>query len=191
MAQLYLTRKRIQNQQLEALSVSLASNNRMPATPNLRRLSSTRSGGSVSNYLYDNDVEDLEMLLEAYFMQLDGIRNKIISVSIFSYVIPWPCLYLFFLMYFVYWFFFSDFDTAQSHDCCEFTSVLVLMMLWVFGWHIFPLLSLVFLFFQKRWCCCLTGAAWYMFILGMMVIFFSELDLWYHSKHDYYEFTYL
>lgn len=88
MAQLYLTRKRIQNQQLEALSVSLASNNRMPATPNLRRLSSTRSGGSVSNYLYDNDVEDLEMLLEAYFMQLDGIRNKIISVSIFSYVIP-------------------------------------------------------------------------------------------------------
>ncbi|KAL9994628.1 putative Mg2+ transporter protein, CorA-like/Zinc transport protein ZntB [Helianthus debilis subsp. tardiflorus] len=30
--------------------------------------------------LYDDDVEDLEMLLEAYFMQLDGTRNKILSV---------------------------------------------------------------------------------------------------------------
>lgn len=30
----------------------------------------------------DNDVEDLEMLLEAYFMQLDGTRNKILSVSV-------------------------------------------------------------------------------------------------------------
>ncbi|KAI4298968.1 hypothetical protein L6164_032471 [Bauhinia variegata] len=28
----------------------------------------------------DNDVEDLEMLLEAYFIQLDGTRNKILSV---------------------------------------------------------------------------------------------------------------
>jgi magnesium transporter len=32
----------------------------------------------------DDDVEDLEMLLEAYFMQLDGTRNKILSVSIAS-----------------------------------------------------------------------------------------------------------
>jgi len=30
----------------------------------------------------DNDVEDLEMMLEAYFMQLDGTRNKILSVSV-------------------------------------------------------------------------------------------------------------
>ncbi|KAK6121166.1 hypothetical protein DH2020_045087 [Rehmannia glutinosa] len=44
------------------------------------RLSSTRSGSLVSNYLNDDDVEDLEMLLEAYFMQLDGTRNKILSV---------------------------------------------------------------------------------------------------------------
>ncbi|XWS40011.1 hypothetical protein CRYUN_Cryun18bG0103700 [Craigia yunnanensis] len=33
-----------------------------------------------SHNLDDNNVEDLEMLLEAYFMQLDGTRNKIISV---------------------------------------------------------------------------------------------------------------
>ncbi|KAK4784710.1 hypothetical protein SAY86_019078 [Trapa natans] len=34
----------------------------------------------TSSYPSDNDVEDLQMLLEAYFMQLDGTRNKIISV---------------------------------------------------------------------------------------------------------------
>ncbi|KAJ0870398.1 putative magnesium transporter MRS2 [Helianthus annuus] len=34
----------------------------------------------TSANLYDDDVEDLEMLLEAYFMQLDGTRNKILSV---------------------------------------------------------------------------------------------------------------
>jgi magnesium transporter len=32
--------------------------------------------------LDDDGVEDLEMLLEAYFMQLDGTRNKMLSVSI-------------------------------------------------------------------------------------------------------------
>ncbi|CAJ2677224.1 unnamed protein product [Trifolium pratense] len=74
MAQLYLTRKWLQNQQAEA---HLAA-----TTPNLsivRRLNSTRSGSLVTSN-DDNDVEDLEMLLEAYFMQLDGTRNKILSV---------------------------------------------------------------------------------------------------------------
>ncbi|KAG8364068.1 hypothetical protein BUALT_Bualt19G0087600 [Buddleja alternifolia] len=80
MAQLYLTRKWIQNQQTEAFSIALTSNNIVPAAHHLRRLSSTRSGSLVSNYLNDHDVEDLEMLLEAYFMQLDGTRNKILSV---------------------------------------------------------------------------------------------------------------
>ncbi|KAL2491122.1 Magnesium transporter MRS2-4 [Abeliophyllum distichum] len=80
MAQLYLTRKWIQNQQSEALMGAMASNGMVPAAPHLRRLSSTRSGSLVSNYLNDHDVEDLEMLLEAYFMQLDGTRNKILSV---------------------------------------------------------------------------------------------------------------
>ncbi|GFQ04506.1 magnesium transporter mrs2-4 [Phtheirospermum japonicum] len=78
MAQLYLTRKWIQNQQTE----TPVSNSIVPAAvpAHLRRLSSARSGSLVSNYQNDDDVEDLEMLLEAYFMQLDGTRNKILSV---------------------------------------------------------------------------------------------------------------
>ncbi|CAL0325054.1 unnamed protein product [Lupinus luteus] len=75
MAQLYLTRKWLQNQQFEAHSGATASNN----LSNLRRLGSTRSGSFVTSN-DDNDVEELEMLLEAYFMQLDGTRNKILSV---------------------------------------------------------------------------------------------------------------
>ncbi|KAL0412749.1 UNVERIFIED_CONTAM: Magnesium transporter MRS2-4 [Sesamum radiatum] len=80
MGQLYLTRKWIQNQQSEALPAGPASNSIVPAAGHLRRLSSTRSGSLMSNYFNDDDVEDLEMLLEAYFMQLDGTRNKILSV---------------------------------------------------------------------------------------------------------------
>jgi len=72
MAQLYLTRKWIQNQQYEVL---------LGAAPHLRHVNSIKSGSLVSsNNLNDHDVEDLEMLLEAYFMQLDGTRNKILSV---------------------------------------------------------------------------------------------------------------
>ncbi|XP_019169174.1 PREDICTED: magnesium transporter MRS2-4-like isoform X2 [Ipomoea nil] len=79
MAQLYLTRKWIQNQQSDAvLSGTTGSNSIVPIVPNLRRVSSTRSGSFRSN-LNDHDVEDLEMLLEAYFVQLDGTRNKILS----------------------------------------------------------------------------------------------------------------
>ncbi|XP_048443338.1 magnesium transporter MRS2-4-like isoform X1 [Pyrus x bretschneideri] len=79
MAHLYLTRKWMQNQQPEALLGRSASNS--ISAPYLRRLSSNRSGSLVNgnNMDYD-DVEDLEMLLEAYFMQLDGTRNKILSV---------------------------------------------------------------------------------------------------------------
>ncbi|KAK4424401.1 Magnesium transporter MRS2-4 [Sesamum alatum] len=80
MGQLYLTRKWIQNQQSESLPTGPASNSIVPAAGHLRRLSSTRSGSLMSNYFNDDDVEDLEMLLEAYFMQLDGTRNKILSV---------------------------------------------------------------------------------------------------------------
>ena len=83
MAHLYLTRKWIQNQQSEALLGAAASNSIVTTSPHLRRLSSARSGSLVtSNFQGENDVEDLEMLLEAYFMQLDGTRNKILSVSI-------------------------------------------------------------------------------------------------------------
>lgn len=81
MAQLYLTRKWMQNQQPESL-LGIGGSNIVTSTgPPLRRMSSNRSGSLVtSNYSDDNDVEDLEMLLEAYFMQLDGTRNKILSV---------------------------------------------------------------------------------------------------------------
>lgn len=79
MAQLYLTRKLIQIQQSDALLG--AADSIVSAVSRLRRLSSKRSASILSsNYLDDNDVEDLEMLLEAYFMQLDGTRNKILSV---------------------------------------------------------------------------------------------------------------
>lgn len=77
MAQLYLTRKWLQNQQIEAQLGATTSNN----LSIVRRLNSTRSGSVVTNN-DDSDVEDLEMLLEAYFMQLDGTRNKILSVSV-------------------------------------------------------------------------------------------------------------
>lgn len=79
MAQLYLTRKLIQNQQFEALLAATTSNALVPVPHHLARLSSNRSGSVLtSNHL--DDVEDIEMLLEAYFMQLDGTRNKILSV---------------------------------------------------------------------------------------------------------------
>ncbi|CAL5214292.1 unnamed protein product [Lathyrus oleraceus] len=75
MAQLYLTRKWLQNQQFEAQLGATTSNN----LSIVRRFNSTRSGSLMTSN-DDNDVEDLEMLLEAYFMQLDGTRNKILSV---------------------------------------------------------------------------------------------------------------
>lgn len=81
MTQLYLTRKWLQNQQSEALLGGVGSNSFPNNGQHLRRLSSVRSGSMLtSGNLNDNDVEDLEMLLEAYFMQLDGTRNKILSV---------------------------------------------------------------------------------------------------------------
>ncbi|KAF8404245.1 hypothetical protein HHK36_009127 [Tetracentron sinense] len=79
MAQLYLTRKWIQNQQSEALLGATASNSIITLAPNYSRLGSTRSASLITSS-DGHDVEDLEMLLEAYFMQLDGIRNKILSV---------------------------------------------------------------------------------------------------------------
>ncbi|XP_021690085.2 magnesium transporter MRS2-4-like [Hevea brasiliensis] len=69
MANLYLTRKLIRNEQSEALLGATASNSIATAASVV--------AGSISD---DNHVEDLEMLLEAYFMQLEGTRNKITSV---------------------------------------------------------------------------------------------------------------
>uniref|UniRef100_A0ACD5TN44 Uncharacterized protein n=1 Tax=Avena sativa TaxID=4498 RepID=A0ACD5TN44_AVESA len=81
MAHLYLTRKQAQNQQVEVIMTSAASNSIIPGTSLHRLNSSFRRSVSIATSMYlDNDVEDLEMLLEAYFMQLDGIRNRILSV---------------------------------------------------------------------------------------------------------------
>ncbi|KAK1288571.1 Magnesium transporter MRS2-4 [Acorus calamus] len=83
MAQLYLTRKQIQNQQFEALYAGGNANSIVPVEPNLLRSSSNINGSAsfaTSIHSDNNDVEDLEMLLEAYFMQLDATRNKILSV---------------------------------------------------------------------------------------------------------------
>ncbi|RDX67346.1 Magnesium transporter MRS2-4, partial [Mucuna pruriens] len=81
MAQLYLTRKWLQNQQVEAHLGATTSNNLPTTSHAVRRYSSNRSESLVtSHYEDDDDVEDLEMLLDAYFMQLDGTRNKILSV---------------------------------------------------------------------------------------------------------------
>ncbi|KAK9690263.1 hypothetical protein RND81_09G116500 [Saponaria officinalis] len=67
MAQLYLSRK-------------FAASNSIVLAPHLHRMSSNRSGSMMTGTYREDDVEDLEMLLEAYFMQLDGTRNKILSV---------------------------------------------------------------------------------------------------------------
>lgn len=81
MTQLYLTRKWLQNQQSEALLGGAGSISFTNGAHHLRRLSSVKSGSMLTSAnLNDDDVEDLEMLLEAYFMQLDGTRNKILSV---------------------------------------------------------------------------------------------------------------
>lgn len=83
MAHLYLTRKQIQNQQFEALTASGASNSIVAAgTDSAKHNPNFQSNASIITSIYvDHDVEDLDMLLEAYFMQLDGTRNKILLVS--------------------------------------------------------------------------------------------------------------
>jgi len=86
MAQLYLTRKWLLNQQFEEAQLGATTSNNLPNSARaIRRLGSNRSESLVtSHYEDDNDVEDLEMLLDAYFMQLDGTRNKILSVSVLT-----------------------------------------------------------------------------------------------------------
>lgn len=82
MADLYLTRKYLQSQQWEA-SITAGRQSALAITPFLSHLNSRQLSTSsfVTSVAGDeNDVEDIEMLLEAYFMQVDGTRNKILSV---------------------------------------------------------------------------------------------------------------
>ncbi|KAK6143758.1 hypothetical protein DH2020_024106 [Rehmannia glutinosa] len=74
MAQLYLTRKWIQNQQAEAMSTAHASNSIVPAAAHLRRLSSTRSGSLVREYI--DDTEDYVNI------QLDNQRELTHSTAV-------------------------------------------------------------------------------------------------------------
>nr|GEW55768.1 magnesium transporter MRS2-4 [Tanacetum cinerariifolium] len=81
MTRLYLTRKWLQNQQSEALLGGVGSVSFTNGAHHLRGHSSVKSVCMLTSAnLNDDDVEDLEMLLEAYFIQLDGTRNKILSV---------------------------------------------------------------------------------------------------------------
>lgn len=76
MAHLYLTRKYLLSQQGDANSVASPS-----ISLGISRLSSHRSSNaSIISTADDHNVEELEMLLEAYFMQIDGTRNKILAV---------------------------------------------------------------------------------------------------------------
>ncbi|XP_010447954.1 PREDICTED: magnesium transporter MRS2-6, mitochondrial-like isoform X1 [Camelina sativa] len=73
MADLYLTRKWIQNlQQAEVASNSIV------APSKLQRLTSNKSSGLVTD---EDDADDMEMLLEAYFIQLDAMRNKVLMMK--------------------------------------------------------------------------------------------------------------
>jgi len=84
MAELYLTRKYLQSQVLEA-STTTRRQSALSITASLshikcHQLSIASIVTSVSGN--ENDVEDIEMLLEAYFMQIDGTRNKILSAQV-------------------------------------------------------------------------------------------------------------
>ncbi|KAJ0264430.1 hypothetical protein HA466_0027940 [Hirschfeldia incana] len=74
MGDLYLTRKWIQQNQLSETELGETASN------HLSRVTSNRSSSMVTSSTKDDDVEDLEMLLEAYFMQLEGMRNRILTV---------------------------------------------------------------------------------------------------------------
>ncbi|KAL6648834.1 hypothetical protein ACP70R_013058 [Stipagrostis hirtigluma subsp. patula] len=71
-----LTRKQTKSQQDEAL----LGNCNFPSETSLARPNFIiqKSMGAATSVLLDSDAGNLEMLLEAYFMQLDGIRSRIL-----------------------------------------------------------------------------------------------------------------
>jgi magnesium transporter len=82
MAELYLTRKYLQSQ-LSETSITSRRQSALAITTSSSRINSHRFSIAtiITNVSADeNDVEDLEMLLEAYFIQIDGTRNKILSI---------------------------------------------------------------------------------------------------------------
>ncbi|CAL4912473.1 unnamed protein product [Urochloa decumbens] len=82
MAQLHLSWKQTKNQQDQALLVSAAINSNFPSETSLARPNPVinQAMGIATSAPLDTDGEKLEMLLESYFRQLDGIRNRIVMV---------------------------------------------------------------------------------------------------------------
>jgi magnesium transporter len=78
MADLYLSRKL---DGASSPSSDLAGANGFPASPTIGSKISRASRASIATVRGDeNDVEELEMLLEAYFMQIDGTLNKLTAL---------------------------------------------------------------------------------------------------------------
>ncbi|KNA18591.1 hypothetical protein SOVF_069210 [Spinacia oleracea] len=77
MGDLYLSRKLSRN--CSPVSISCASN-WFPTSPAVRSRVSRTSRASGISIHEENDVEELEMLLEAYFMQIDSTMNKLTTL---------------------------------------------------------------------------------------------------------------
>ena len=76
MADLYLTRKAGSASPVSASGAD----NWFAASPTNGSKISRASRASMATRLDENDVEELEMLLEAYFMQIDGTLNKLTTL---------------------------------------------------------------------------------------------------------------
>ncbi|KAJ1298889.1 hypothetical protein BS78_01G488200 [Paspalum vaginatum] len=93
MAQLHLSRKQVKSLQDESVLVSTALNSNFSSHKNLARPNSVNQAMGITSIApLDSDAGDLEMLLESYFMQLDGIRNRITMVC--SFLSPVPALHI-------------------------------------------------------------------------------------------------
>eukprot|EP00249_Psilotum_nudum_P021185 c28010_g1_i2 orf=1184-2419(-) len=77
MADLYLTRKMVGS--ASPVGGSYAPN-WVPTSPTIGSRISQASKATAATYGTESDVEDLEMLLEAYFMQIDGTLNKLTTL---------------------------------------------------------------------------------------------------------------
>jgi magnesium transporter len=105
MADLYLTRKLQQTQHMDSPLVTIISDDGGTASSivsrKLFRLASLKGHGhsrrSTATHTVNSglDVDELEMLLEAYFMQVDSSLNKLSLVSVNSFfpshMISAPC----------------------------------------------------------------------------------------------------
>ncbi|PIA47806.1 hypothetical protein AQUCO_01400416v1, partial [Aquilegia coerulea] len=77
MAKLYLSRKLVVASPVSGYGV----HNSFPASPSIGSKISRASRASVATFRGDeNDVEEVEMLLEAYYMQIDGTLNKLTAL---------------------------------------------------------------------------------------------------------------